>query len=61
VELLFDWKDATAVDDTSDVEVILGRSSVVARARAFIRPAQRVAFVERARELMRAHNAPRSE
>jgi hypothetical protein len=57
VELLFDWKDATAVEDTSDVEVIFGQSSVVARERAFTSAPLRAAFVERARELLRAHNS----
>ncbi len=53
-EMLFDWKNATAVEELpTGVEVVFRNGAVVARDRGFAGPVDRAAFANRARELMR--------
>jgi len=52
-EMLFDWKNATAVEEApAGVEVIFRNATVLARERGFAGPVERAAFANRARELM---------
>lgn len=59
VQMLFEWEHATAIEDTpGGVEMIFQRGGiVVVRDRAFESATQRTEFIERARDLMRAHNS----
>lgn len=54
MEVLLDWKEATAVEDTSaGVEIVFRVGPVVALERAFTSADQRAAFAARARALMK--------
>jgi hypothetical protein len=59
VDMLFDWKNATAVEEIpAGVEVIFQNGTVLARERGFASPVERAAFANRARELMQAARSP---
>ncbi len=59
LQMLFEWENATAIEDTpAAVEIIFQRGGiVVVRDRAFESTTQRTEFIERARDLMRAHHS----